>query len=402
MRKLLMFILMAVIVAGSCLALPATLEEVKFDDTSLGAGTNRLDVERGEEYEIEVLFTPDVDLDDVEVEAYISGYEYSEDERIADHVGPFDADADVTYRKKLNLRIPDDAEEDSYMLRVMVSDRDNTPLIENYELKISLPRHDVSISDVIVNPNNVVESGGAIIVVVRVDNNGDQDEDDVKVVVSIPELGISNTEYIDEIESEDEESSEELFLRIPRCSEAGVYEIDIDVAYSNKHKHATSKRSIQVLEDESCGKEALSAEEKTVIALGAQSKSGNPGTDLVYPITFSNKGNGARMFSVSAENVDWADISVSPSNSLIVKAKESEIVYLNVKLSEDAAEGSKSFKVNILSDDETKVVPLTANVVLPQSSETGWLELIVVALVVIVIVLGLFVIFRSREDKDYY
>ncbi|RLE47934.1 hypothetical protein DRJ25_01120 [Candidatus Woesearchaeota archaeon] len=402
MKKRLMFILLVLVLAVSAFAFPGTLESVKFDGTTLTSDSiNKLNVERGEEYEIKVAFTPGVDLDDVEVEAFISGYEYSDDERISDRSGVFDADANTTYVKKLKIRIPDDADEDSYKLRIIVSDRHNSPLVANFNLKIGLQRHDVKIKDVILNPNGIVEAGSAVIATVRVDNDGEKDEKDVRVEVSIPKLGVSDVEYIDEIESDDEENTEEIFLRIPRCAAPGVYDLNVEVAYSGRHKTVSAKKSVQVVAGEDCG-DSSSEEQASVVLVGLQSQTGKPGETLVYPITFSNNGKNSKMFSVSAESVEWADVSVTPSNAVVVPGKDSKVVYLNLKLNDDVEAGSRVFYANIASDDKSENVAFTANVVAESSSPAGWLEFIVIVLVVAIIVLGLIVFFRSRDEKEYY
>ena len=63
-------------VIGSVSALPINLEEVEVDDTILSENAeNRLSLERGEEYEVRVRFTPQEDLDDVEIRIFVSGFE---------------------------------------------------------------------------------------------------------------------------------------------------------------------------------------------------------------------------------------------------------------------------------------------------------------------------------------
>lgn len=108
------------------------------------------------------------------------------------------------------------------------------------------------------------------------------------------------------------------------------------------------------------------------------------------------------MFTLSTDDISWAGVSVSPSNALVVSGKDSETVYLNIKLNEEVEAGTYLINANIGSDYDSQQVTFTANVVEPKSSGSGWLEFIVIALIVIVIVLGLIVVFKSREEKEYY
>ena len=74
--------------------------------------------------------------------------------------------------------------------------------------------HKLEIKDVIFSPEGDVDAGKAFLATVKVQNKGTKDEEDVKVKVAIPELGVSASAFIDEVEAEDEDDdiviSEEL------------------------------------------------------------------------------------------------------------------------------------------------------------------------------------------------
>ena len=401
MKKLITLILMVFILAVGVSAFPAKLNYVEFDGSTLDSSkTNRLSIDRGENYELKVSFIPSEDLDNVEIEAFISGYEYSKYDSISDVTSTFKVEANTTYVKKLSLSIPTDVDEDNYKLRIIISDRNNNPLVFNYNLKIDLARHDMIIDDVILSPSNAVESGNALIVNVRVDNQGEKDEEDVRVQFTIPQLGISAVSYIDEVDSEDEESTEDLFVRIPRCIEAGLYGYEVTVTYSDGHEDVSETGTLTILEDESCEDDSTPEESKSIIMLNSKSESGKAGDTLSYPITFSNTGKESKVFSVSADAVEWADISVSPSNSVVVSGSESKTIYLTVKLADNVKAGSKMLNVDLVSGDDVQQLTLTAEVIKPKTS-TAWLEIIVIALVVIIIVLGLIVLLKPKNDNEY-
>src|SRR5574341_1362769 len=200
-------------VIASAAALPVTLDEVEVDDTILSENAvNRLSLERGQEYEVRVRFTPSSDLDNAEVRVFISGYEFSDVEDIEDKTPVFDAQANVTYVKKLSITVPDDVDRDDYKLRVVISDRFGDERVANYNLLFDVPRNALKIDDVIFNPANAVRAGSALLTTVRVENKGEKQQNDVKVTVSIPGLGVSGSSYIDEIDDGDEEEqTEEIF-----------------------------------------------------------------------------------------------------------------------------------------------------------------------------------------------
>jgi len=97
-------------------------------------------------------------------------------------------------------------------------------------------------------------AGTALLASVRVENKGEKDEDDVRVKVSIPSLGVSATEYIEQIDGEDEEETEEMYLRLPKCAKPGVYDVEVDVEYNEGRDSVHGKQQINVYEDPACNK----------------------------------------------------------------------------------------------------------------------------------------------------
>ena len=234
-------------------AIAITVDKVELDDEELTIrATNRLDVERDDKIEVLVKFTPSQDVDDVTIEAMISGYEYGDFDSISDRTHNFDADANVTYIKRLWLTLPEDVEEDDYRLRIIITNRNGDELIQNYELKLDVPRHALKIEDVVLYPSSEVMSGQALLATVRLRNHGEKDEEDVRVEISIPEIGLSGVDYIDEIEFDEEEETEEIFLRVPSCAKPGKYVMNIKAWYDRKHDMVEDSVIVTVVEDETC------------------------------------------------------------------------------------------------------------------------------------------------------
>ncbi len=59
-----------------------------------------------------------------------------------------------------------------------------------YILRIKETRHLLAIRDIIVRPGTSVDSGRPLFVIVRVENMGANKEEDIRVNVAIPDLGI--------------------------------------------------------------------------------------------------------------------------------------------------------------------------------------------------------------------
>jgi hypothetical protein len=248
-----LLVLSAVFVTAQDHFVPVAIERAEIDDTEIEPfGTNRLDIERNEEFELELELFAFEDADDVEIRAFISGYEFNDVKDISDRIGPFDFDANVTYVKRMHFKLPDDVDVDDYQLRVVISDRNGWENVYNFQLLIDTKRHAVKIEDVVLNPGNAVKAGQALLATVRLENKGQKDEEDVKVTASIPALGVSASEYIEEVERDDEEETEELFLRMPKCAEPGIYEMTVDVWYNDGHSKVSDSTKVTVLENEAC------------------------------------------------------------------------------------------------------------------------------------------------------
>jgi len=253
-----LMLLCGLALVGAVAAIPVSITRVEIDDHKLESDqTNRLDIVRGEKVEFEVTLDASADVDDAEVEVFVSGFEHNQDLRLADHIGPFDMDAGVTYRKTLSITFPDLVEEDDYKVRVIVTDRNGREVIENYNVKLDVERHELKIVDAIFTPSKHIQAGQALLSVVRIENFGEKDEEDVKVTFSVPELSLSATDYIDEIEAGEEEETEELYLKLPKCAEPGKYDAAITVQYNDGFDRVAAQGQIEVLENPACAEDKV-------------------------------------------------------------------------------------------------------------------------------------------------
>ena len=181
----------------------------------------------------------------------------------------FQADANVSYVRKLKLSLPNEVDRDDYKLRLIVSDRFGAATVTDFDLHINSQRHDVLIKDITLIPN-VVRAGGAVLAKVRVDNKGQKTENDVRVSVAIPALGVHGVDYIDRVKSEDEEETEEIFLRLPRCSKPGLYEVVVSAHYSDNRRSSEARTPVNIIEDANCNQVKEQKEDKPVLQIQPQ------------------------------------------------------------------------------------------------------------------------------------
>ncbi|MGM5488780.1 MAG: FixG Ig-like domain-containing protein [Nanobdellota archaeon] len=414
---LVMMIAALMLASSAALALP-NVEYIKINGDKFSSG-DKLVVEKGDNLEIRVKMNSSMNESDVEMHADLIGYEYNDIERISDATHLFDIDAGDTVYKNLEVRIPENTEKDEYDLRVRVATRTGPSDEYTFPIEVEGARHALRIKDVLFSPENEVVSGRAMLATVRVENLGEHDEDSVKVRVRIPSLGLSASDYIDEIEEGEKVTSEELYLRIPSCTEGGIYTVEVEVTYDEGYEKVTEESTIRIVTDESCyAPEEDESEEKTIISVGSTNMDVVKGeSGAVYPITISNSGTQSRTYSLSVDGVSgWGTSKVTPANSVVLAAGETKALYVYISADETATEGERMFSVEVNSDSKVlKQIPLKAQVVQGEDgAATSWdrvrngLEIGLIVLVVLLVLLGLIVGFnklrgdKGDEDQTYY
>jgi hypothetical protein len=442
-RSVLVTLLVGILLTGMAGIVTAESDEsvpdiewvkINGDEFNFADGDDVLRIERGDELDIRVKLVVhdndnDVndDVEDIEIAADILGYEYNDFARISDSTALFDMDEGDTEVKDLHLIMPHNADKDKYDLRIRVAGRTGESNEKRIALRLVGARHQVNIRDVILSPSNSVQAGRALLATVRVKNYGEQDEDGVKITVDIPALGISASDYIDELEEDESTTSEELYLRVPNCADAGVYDVVVTVEFDEGYERDTASTNILITEgelcqplDESTAEPSAPSTPQTVISVGATSQDVAKGAGgIVYPVTITNAGKSSRTYTMSVEGADsFADVSISPSSTMVVAGGETKSAFVFVTAKPAATEGQRMFTLTVSSGGEVlQQIPLTANVVngQPTFGAFPWervkrgLEIGLVVLVILLVILGLIIGFnklkgseQGSENKTYY
>ncbi|MBS3149544.1 hypothetical protein J4455_02505 [Candidatus Woesearchaeota archaeon] len=383
----------------------------------------KINVERGETSIIEVVIegNPDLqeEIDDVTVEAKIFGYEHGS---ISDETSIFTVQPGVTYRKVLRLEIPEDFEptQDGKTLRITVSDNDNS-VSQNFRVFVSEVRHRLNILDVIFNPGLQVESGSNLFSIVRIENLGEKKEENIKVSMSISELGLSNSVFIDELvndrtendrtrtrndNEESSASSDELFLRLPKNAK-GEYELKISVDY-NRGNSVEEKTYILLV---SPSKEPTTGETpsevSTVVTVDTTKQEVEQGKGAVFKFMFANLGDASKTYTLDVTGVnDFGTYRVDPQSVTVAKDQTGELA-LFVAADEDASKGVKNFNVKVMEDTKViKQASLSVDVKESKAVADPWsnirtgLEVGFFILLIILVILGLVIAARRMGRKD--
>ncbi len=395
-------------------SLYAEIKEVKINGDIANNGDD-LYVQRGDKLTVRVTIKANTqDLQDATVWAAISGYRYSSyDSSLVMAQSPnFNLPQGEQRSFDLNLEVPIDMETKDAKLRIILyDDNSNSIITYNYQLSIdgSGDSKSVEITDFYISPSETIEAGRALSFKVKVKNYGTNDLSDVKVQVSIPALDIQTFETLDDLKVDESQSFEALLLRIPQDAKPGDYQVIATVEF-DKYQQTEKDQTITVIEPkgttttDGTGTSGLS---KTVVTMPA-SVDVNIGTQgSVYPILIENKGSDQQTYVLSATGVsDWGTATFEPSSVFVLKAGQTQTVYLKIVPSQDAVAGDKVMKITITAGNEMKDSTVIA--ALHSSSKTNTssvglksvLEWFLIILVAILIILGLVVVYKKMNKKD--
>ena len=426
MKKLLslmaLFVISLLTVSMVSASTPSTLGsvtvskiEVNGEEVDLNA---LLTVEEGQKLDIDVELSVNKDNDNnpntpstqvdakgIEVVARLSGYEYSDYENLEDSTALFDVKVGTKKTVHLQLTVPNKLENGKNTLRVFVMDRNSEEISKTFELNVESARHSVKIADVSFSPSLTVKAGRSLLATVLVENVGENKEEDVKVTVAVPELGLTASEYVDEVEADDHEAVDEMFLQVPSDAKPGEYTVKVTAQYDDLRETVSETYTLKVVESEYVKPQVKSG--KTVLAAGPEMQSVAAGKTATYAVALTNDGNAAKAYAVEVATGDWATASVS-EKLVVLEPGQSKVVYADLAVAKDATAGEHLASLTVKSgSDVLETVVLKANVAAPaanadsDSSLRNGLEIALVVLVVLLVLLGLVIGFsRLRKDDE--
>lgn len=382
-----------------------TVDTVRINDDLTGDG-DILFVERGDNLDIRVtLEAEDLEVRNAQVQALIAGYQYANYERdlVTDYSRTFDLPANNRRSFDLSVQVPVDIDKKDAKLRIIVADENSPELITyNYQLNIvgTNVENAVRIRDFEISPRTDYMPGQSMSASVRVRNDGERILDDVSVRISIPELGLSDFETIDRLDTEETRTFESLFLRIPQSASAGTYTVMAEVEF-DRFETTTQTRTITVSEAEVEQTEDVSR----FTIPGAIELTAN-GPAQLLPILIENQASTSSNYVLSVSDVsNWGSASFEPSSVVAVAGGQSQTAYVRLEATQA---GDQVFTVRIEHNGETVERTVRANVQATtqetQESDVDLrniLEWSLLILVVLLIILGLVLLFtRMRKGGD--
>ena len=347
---------------------------------------------------------------DIEASLRLVGYRYADRERLRTYdVVVIDGMTENTSKwVRLQVDAPVHVERgEIFELYIDVRTRNEHFLSDTITLRLQGERNHIDITRVSFDPEEVV-AGRALRTRVRMENVGRTDERDVHVIVQIPELGLRATADVsDRFNTNDFVTSEDVLIRIPECTAAGTYDVEVRVEYDRGYGVTTETREIRVLADD-CP--ATAESQRTVITAPPQGQQITAGAGATsFPVVIRNEGSEDRVYQVSVSGASgWGSAEVTNPTPL-VRAGKSEVVHVYVSAFGNAPAGNQVFTVRVSDSVDAKDIPVSVHVAQQQQDMWGTLRTVllvgVIVLLILVIILGLIVGFnkvRSDKEKDYY
>lgn len=424
MRKILSVLFVLSLLTLSLISVSA------LDNTNLVWGTTKINgdvvndgdvlaVEEGQTLDIKVGLSAAnaAGASDIEVEAEIFGYEYNDYEDLEDSTHVFDIAAGTTKYVTLSVALPSKLDKDTYTLRLRIADKNTAVVEKNIELAVEPARNALDIADVVLSPGTTIKAGRSLLATVLLENYGDKDQKDVKVTVEVPALGVSASEFVDVVTTDnnnvDYEDVPEMFLPIPANAAAGEYDVKVTAKY-DEYESVSKTFKIKVLANE-----MFQMSEKLVLAVGPESQTVSAGNTATYAIALTNAGSTSKAYLLEATaGSEWATMSLSDS-LVVLEPGKNKVVYVDAKVAPSADAGEHVASVTIKSgSDVLQTIALKANVAAPSAEDVAaagsnvslrnGLEIALIVLVVVLVIVGLIIGFsRLRKDdevegKNYY
>ena len=368
------------------------LEGIKVDSNPVNGET--IEVQNGENINLKLRLNSKVNIEDFDLSARIFGYEHNA--IISTIEDPVTLTAGRTKIISLNVQLPNDMDsQKDYTIRI--SGGNNGVYFEkNFDLFVQTQRHRVDVLDLVMTPSSGVEAGQNIIANVRMKNRGQKSQDSVKVFVEIPELSVTESSYVSDLNSDEVATSDDMLLFIPETAEAGQYEVLVKLSYDDNYKETVATYSLNVLASD------VEVTKKLMISF-------DDNRDLVanqaneFQVVVANPNTESKPVSiVSLDNV-WADVEITPSLAM-VKGGDSETFTVKVTpKSEIKGEKELSLIVkNGATDVSTFKVSTYVEGAKNQANSINWVNvgLAVLLIIAIIILLTLVISIAKRKDDN--
>ncbi len=388
-------LLVSFLAIASVLFLVATVSAGEITNGSLivtevnDVSANVASVVAGENIDVTVKFTADVNDTDVTVKVEIEGEKVDADSETS----VFDIESGKVYRKQLTLKVPfelKDSISDDVALTVEIDGKSHKT-VADYTLRAQRPTYNAEVKSVSVS--SMVRAGDNIPVDIVLKNHGYNDLDDLYVTAKIAALGVEQTSYFGDLVTieecddndcdEDDTASGRLYLKVPYEALAGIYNLEIEVANDDTTTEVVKQI---VVKNDFAGNVIVTNSRKTVA----------PGADAVYELLVVNPTDRLKVYRVVTESSGSLS---SEANAAVVAIPAGTSKTVLVTANAENA-GEYTFNVNVLSG-ETLESTVQLSLIAEGSSISSPIVIltIILAIVFIVLLVVLIVLIGKKPEK---
>lgn len=267
-------------------------------------------------------------------------------------------------------------------------------------LDITRMKNEVQIYDVNFRNGLDYDAGDSISASVGVANEGNKDEEDVFIRMSIPELDLTTRSDRFDLVTDDngnrcdndddtdcDKLHKTLTLDLPNNVPVGVYDVEFEVLFDDGEDKEVQVYSIEVVRGTDGGVSGIS--------MDSEEQSIEAGKSIVYKVLFGTQAD----YDVEVSGIDFGSYSVRV---------EDEQAYIFVNVDENTQAGDYEFTVDVKSGDNvvesfdvvTKVVDEEGNGNADYSAIRQGLEIGFVVLLVILVILGIILVAKKLGKGD--
>lgn len=345
-------------------------------------------VTSGDSIDITVLFESNITASDVKIKAWIDGYRTD----IESETSRFDVLENVSYQKRLVLKIPNDLKRNSiYNLVIRIANRENA---DEFTYTLVNQRKSYNAEILSIESQSIVTAGNVLTASIVVKNMGNHKLEDVYVKASIPTLGVEKTVYIgslvtEETDYKDDAKEAVIPLYLPKTSKGGLYSLVIE-AY-NKDVSVTKTELVYISEVQPSKKEEL--------IVVTPVKETQRGKTERYEVVIMNLDDNIEAYTIAAYSVPGVIVTVDQP-LVTIPAGQSKVVSINAEITGDASIGPNAITVIVTPQEgQTKQVTLSANVKSGRSIDTLLVVTIILAVVFLILLVVLIAIVASRKES---
>ena len=329
--------------------------------------------------------------------------EFDNGEVVADATLTFDISNGQSVTKSFDIPVIGKFEQNNFRLKVRVVDAEGNVEEKSYGLTISQQKFPFVISSIALAPEDNVEAGKNLVARLSFKNSGVLPLEGITAKVSIPELGISSTKFIDQIKNNDlSEVKEDFVLKILGDAATGTYTVRAEIASQFGGDSEVKEIPVSIVGKDDQPIQIVN--DKLVIKVPIIKQDVNDASEVTYPITFTNQGPSAKSYTILLDGANWANLRLGESNTFVLKPKQSKTI--NVYASSNGnARGEQAFLVTVESEDNVlSQVELKGNVVSTKNYLAAALKnafkIVLIGAVVLLVLIGLIFVFRNYMGRS--